>query len=272
MKNKLSELNDYIKSCGKVLVAYSGGIDSSFMLKLCSEAVGRKNVLAVTGASETFTDIELSGAKKFAKSIGVEHVVITTNEIDNPDFRSNTPLRCYHCKKEFYTKIAEVAKKRGFKYIFDGSNSDDTSDYRPGRKAAQEAGVISPLIKFGISKLELRKLARKMGIKMWDKPSNPCLASRVPYGEEITQGKLDMIHKGETFLRKNGFRNVRVRHHGKVARIEVPEKEILKLMKEPLRSNILKEFKKYGFTWTSVDLKGYRTGSLNEVLGLKKRG
>jgi uncharacterized protein len=270
MKNKVNKLNSYIKSCGKVMVAYSGGIDSSFVLKLCVDAIGRENVLAVTGASETFTDVELAGAKKFAKSVGVEHVIVTTREIDNPDFRSNPPLRCYHCKKEFYTKLAEVAKKRGYKYIFDGSNKDDTSDYRPGRKAAKEIGIISPLIKFGIDKAELRTLARKMGIRIWDKPSNPCLASRVPYGEEITEEKLGMIYKAETFLRNNGFKNVRVRHHGKLARIEVPEKEISKLIKEPLRSRIIKELNKIGFTWVSLDMKGYRTGSLNEILGLKK--
>ncbi|HBC86986.1 MAG TPA: ATP-dependent sacrificial sulfur transferase LarE [Lentisphaeria bacterium] len=270
MKNKINALNAYIKSCGKVMVAYSGGIDSSFMLKLCVEAVGRKNVLAVTGASETFTDVELSGAKKFAKSVGVGHVIVTTREIDNPDFRSNPPLRCYHCKKEFYTKLAEVAKKCGFKYIFDGSNKDDTSDYRPGRRAAQEIGIISPLIKFGIDKAELRRLAKKMGIRIWDKPSNPCLASRVPYGEEITEEKLGMIYKAETFIRSRGFKNIRVRHHGKLARIEVPENEIIKLLKEPLRSKIIKELNKIGFAWVSVDMKGYRTGSLNEILGLKK--
>ena len=253
MTNKINDLYHYIKECGRVMVAYSGGIDSSFVLKVCVETLGRKNVLAVTGASETFTDVELAGAKKFAKSVGVEHVVVTTREIDNPDFRSNPPLRCYHCKKEFYTKLAEVAKKRGFKFIIDGSNKDDTSDYRPGRKAAQEIGVISPLIKFGIDKAQLRRLARKMGIKIWDKPSNPCLASRVPYGEEITEEKLGMIHGAETFLRKKGFRNVRVRHHGKLARIEVPEKEIIKLIREPLRSQIIRELGRIGFTWRSEE-------------------
>ena len=270
MKNKINELNALIKDCGKVLVAYSGGIDSSFVLKLCVEQVGKENVLAVTGASETFTEIELDNAADFAKSIGVEHAVVTTREIDNPDFRSNPPLRCYHCKKEFYSKIAKLAKKRGFKYIFDGSNKDDLSDYRPGRKAAEELGIISPLIKFGLTKKEVRELSKKMGIKIWDKPSNPCLASRVPYGEEITEKKLEMIFKAEKFLKDNGFINVRVRHHGKLARIEVPEKEIIKLLKEPLKSAIIKEFTSIGFTWVSIDIKGYRTGSLNEILDLKK--
>lgn len=272
MKNKINELRAYIKDCGKVIVAYSGGIDSSFVLKLCVEQIGRENVLAVTGASETFTEIELDNATDFAKSIGVGHAVVTTREIDNPDFRSNPPLRCYHCKKEFYSKLAELAKKRGFKYIFDGSNKDDLSDYRPGRKAAEEFGIISPLIKFGLTKKEVRELSRKMGMKIWDKPSNPCLASRVPYGEEITEKKLEMIFKGEKFLKDRGFINVRVRHHGKLARIEVPEKEIIKLLREPLKSDLIKEFTSIGFTWVSIDIKGYRTGSLNEILDLKNKG
>jgi uncharacterized protein len=266
MKNKLSKLNTFIIKCGKVMVAYSGGIDSSFVLKLCVEQIGKENVLAVTGASETFTEIELDNATDFAKSIGGEHAIVTTREIDNPDFRSNPPLRCYHCKKEFYSKLAELAKKRGFKYIFDGSNKDDLSDYRPGRKAAEEFGIISPLMKFGLTKKEVRELSKKMGIKIWDKPSNPCLASRVPYGEEITEKKLEMIFKAEKFLKDNGFINVRVRHHGKLARIEVPEKEIVKLLKEPLKNAIISEFTSIGFTWVSIDIKGYRTGSLNEAL------
>ncbi|MEI6421854.1 MAG: ATP-dependent sacrificial sulfur transferase LarE [Lentisphaerota bacterium] len=266
MRNKILKLNAFIKDCGKVMVAYSGGIDSSFVLKLCANQLGERNVLAVTGASETFTEIELDNAVDFAKSIGVEHAVIMTREIDNPDFRSNPPLRCYHCKREFYLKLAELAKERGFKYIFDGSNKDDLSDYRPGRKAAEEFGIISPLVKFGLTKNEIRELSRELGIKIWDKPSNPCLASRVPYGEEITEKKLDMIFKAEKFLKGRGFINVRVRHHGKLARIEVPENEIIKLLQEPLRNEIINEFASIGFTWTSVDIKGYRTGSLNESL------
>ena len=266
MKNNLSKLNEFIKDCGRIMVAYSGGIESSFVLTLCVDQVGKENVLAVTGASETFTEVELDNAVDFAKSVGVEHAVVTTREIDNPDFRSNPPLRCYHCKKEFYSKLAELAKKRGFKYIFDGSNKDDLSDYRPGRKAAAEFGIISPLIEFGLTKQEVRELSKKMGIKIWDKPSNPCLASRVPYGEEITEKKLEMIFKSEKFLKDNGFINVRVRHHGKLGRIEVPEKEIIKLLKEPLKSAIIKELTSIGFTWVSIDIKGYRTGSLNEAL------
>jgi uncharacterized protein len=196
----------------------------------------------------------------------VKHVVIRTRELKNRDFSSNPPLRCYHCKKEFFSKAGKAAEKFGAGRIFDGSNNDDLRDYRPGRRAAEEAGVESPLAKFAFSKDEIRALAKKYGIKAWNRPSSPCLASRVPYGEEITGEKLKMIYEAEKFLKGKGFSDLRVRHHGKLARIEVPEGQIQKLIKEPLRTQIIKKFKAIGFTWISADLSGYRTGSLNEAL------
>ncbi|MDP2800043.1 MAG: ATP-dependent sacrificial sulfur transferase LarE, partial [Deltaproteobacteria bacterium] len=168
MEKKITRLKDFIRNCGRVAVAYSGGIDSSLVLKLCIDVLGRKNVLAVTGRSETFTNVELEEARKFARAVGARLIVITTREIDNPDFRSNPPSRCYHCKKEFYSMLSELAAKRGFSCIFDGSNSNDLLDYRPGRKAVEEFGIISPLIKFGLDKAEVRKAAKKMGLAIWD--------------------------------------------------------------------------------------------------------
>ncbi len=271
MSGKIENLKRYIGGTGKAAVAFSGGVDSSLMLKLCSEVLGKENVVAITGVSETYTDFELGSAAKFAEKLGVKHVVIRTKELANPDFSSNPPLRCYHCKKEFFTKAEKAAKDFGARCILDGSNNDDLKDYRPGRKAAQEAGVESPLAKFAFSKDEIRALAKKHGIKAWNRPSSPCLASRVPYGETITGEKLKMIYEAEKFLKDKGFKELRVRHHGKLARIEVPPGEIAALLKEPLRTQIIRKMKALGFTWTSADLSGYRTGSLNEALNLPKK-
>ena len=264
MKYKIEQLNEFIRSRGRVIVAYSGGVDSSLVLKLCADLLGSGNVIAVTAVSETYTDIELRNSEHFAEMIGVEHVVLNTKELANPDFKFNSPLRCYYCKRELFSKIAVFARKSGIRHIFDGSNADDLDDYRPGKKAAAEFGVESPLAQFGFSKEEVRKMAKSIEVPSWNKPSNPCLASRIPYGDEITEDKLRMVRLAEKTIRDKGFQNVRVRHHGKIARIEVPQNEIAELLGEPLKTHIINSLKNIGFTWVSVDMEGYRTGSLNE--------
>ncbi len=256
----------------KVMLAFSGGVDSTLLLRVAVDVLGVENVIAVTGLSETFTQAELDTASSITKSLSVCHLTFKTEEMQNPEFRKNGPLRCYHCKKEFFVELEKIAAENGADAVLDGSNSDDLNDYRPGRKAAAESGVISPFIICGISKEEIRALAKEYDIPVWNKPANPCLASRVPYGEEITQEKIDKIFKGETFLREHGFRNLRVRIHGEsLAKIEAEPADIVKLFCEPLKTELTKAFKSFGFTWISVDIEGYRTGSMNETLSTEEK-
>ncbi len=268
---RLRKLHTVITAYGKALVAFSGGADSSLLLKVCVDVLGAGKVLAVTAASETYTSEELVHAEKFAKKLGVEHVVSRTDELSNPEFSSNTPRRCYHCKSEFYGKVVELARMRRFAHILDGSNVDDQGDYRPGREAAIEHGVRSPLIEAGLGKNDVRELSKSLGLKTWDKPANPCLASRFPYGETITAEKLAMVEKAEAVLQKHGFRGARVRHHGRIARIEVAPEELERLVRGDVRVDISARLKKIGFTWVSADLDGYRMGSLNEALDDKSK-
>ena len=184
MRYKTEQLSEFIRSRGRVVVAYSGGVDSSLVLKLSADLLGNGNVIAATAVSETYTEIELKNSEHFAEMIGVEHVVLNTKELANPDFKFNSPLRCYYCKRELFSKIAIFARKSGITHVFDGSNADDLDDYRPGRKAAAEFGVESPLAQFGFSKEEVRKMAKSIEVPSWNKPSNPCLASRIPYGDD----------------------------------------------------------------------------------------
>lgn len=261
---KLELLRAKISKLKKVIVAFSGGVDSTFLLKVCADVLGNQNVIAVTANSETYPPEELRAAKEFAKRLGVAHFVIRTNELCNPNFYRNSPNRCYFCKKELVKKLKRVAEEQGIKYILEASNSDDLKDYRPGRKALEEEEVLSPLLDF--SKEEIRKLSKKMGLPTWNKPSQPCLASRFPYGIRITKEALNMVRKAETFLKKLGFKNVRVRHHEALARIEVDRRQIKKLVSEKVVKLLAAHFKKLGYIWVAVDIEGYRQGSLNEVL------
>jgi uncharacterized protein len=264
-EEKLEVLKRIIGRHDRAVVAFSGGVDSSLVLKVSSDVLGTGNVVAVTGTSETYTRAELGDAERTAKLFGVEHVVIETAELSDPKFVSNDERRCYHCKREFYARVFAFAGARGVSTVFDGSNVDDERDYRPGREAAKEFGVVSPLAEAGLGKEDVRHLLRAGGYEFWNKPSNPCLASRVPYGSAITRDKLAAIEAGEAFLVENGFSNVRVRHHGGVARIEAPPSDIERLSGEDMRARIVERFKKLGFHWVAVDLEGYRTGSLNEM-------
>ena len=225
-EEKLEKLSELIQSCGRVMVAFSGGVDSAFLLAFCVNDLGKENVIAATGSSETYTPDELIFARKTAGELGVKHIIIETDELADECFSTNNDQRCYYCKNHFYASLGNVARAEQVNAVLDGNNSDDAGDYRPGRKAAAEHGVLSPLMDAGLTKDEIRRHSRAMGLRSWDKPANPCLASRVPYGSTITRDKLDAIARAEAFIRSLGFRIVRVRHHDMIARVEVPAEDL----------------------------------------------
>jgi uncharacterized protein len=263
---KLNKLRDILSGSGKAIIAFSGGVDSTFLLKVCADVLGKENTIAVTASSETYTAGELSYAGVMASELGVKHIILRTNELKDENFSSNPPDRCYYCKKSFITEIFILAEKMGIKHVLDGSNFDDESDYRPGSRASAELGIESPLRDAGLTKNDIREISKSMGLSSWDKPSSPCLASRIPYGERITEEKLEMVGKAEEFLKSLGFSTVRVRHHGRIARIEITERDFGAILNAGTRRAIIEHLKKSGFTWISVDLEGYRMGSLNETL------
>lgn len=262
---KLIKLEDILREMRSVLIAYSGGVDSTFLLKVASDVLGDK-ILAVTAVSPTYTQAEHKQACALAESVGVRHITISTNELEDANFCENPPERCYYCKRELFGKLREIADGEGIKFIVDGSNLDDCLDFRPGRKAGAENNIRSPLLEARISKEEVRILSRNMGLETWDNPSAACLASRFPYGEKITQEKLTRVEKAEDTLRSLGFKQLRVRSHGNIARIEVDADSIQKISEPETRAKIIGEFKIIGFTYVTVDLAGYRTGSMNEPL------
>jgi uncharacterized protein len=264
-EEKKEKLIGYLKSKGSVAVAFSGGVDSSFLLKCAAEALGDK-VLAVTACSSTYPERELHEATEFAKQYGIRHEIIVSEELDIERFRDNPPDRCYICKNELFTKIIAIAKANGIEYVAEGSNCDDMGDYRPGLIAVKELGVLSPLREAGLNKEEIRQLSKQMGLKTWDKQSFACLSSRIPYGERIDREKLAMIGQAEQFLLDLGFRQLRVRHHGTIARIELSPDEMPRVFTEGLASKIDGKLKSLGFTYVALDLKGYRTGSMNDTL------
>lgn len=268
LREKHTKLIDIIKPMNRACIAYSGGVDSALLLKVCVETLGKKQVLAVTAVSSTYTDSEKAVAADIARRIDVRHILLQTKETHDPDFTENNPERCYYCKKSFYRDLVNVANVYGFAHICDGSNVDDINDYRPGKIAAEEFGIRSPLVEAGFRKEDIRSLSRELGLPGWDRPANPCLASRIPYKNLITSEKLSMIEQSEEFLHTLGFKVVRVRHHGEIARIEVPQDDIERIMEVATRKTIAENLKKFGFNWISVDVEGYRMGSMNEVLNI----
>jgi uncharacterized protein len=248
-----------------LLVAFSGGVDSSFLLAIACHALGDR-VLAVTAHSVIHTEDELEWASLFAERLGVEHTIIESDEMSIPEFISNPSDRCYYCKKSIAAGLRDIADKRGIKNIAHAINTDDYDDFRPGIKAAKEIGLISPLVEAGLSKEEIRFLSREMGIETWDKPSNACLASRIPYGSSVTPDKLRMIDDAERILKDKGFRQARVRHYGTMARIEVEESNIDRFNEVDLRREVVKKFKEIGFKHIAIDLEGYISGSMNRDL------
>ncbi|MCD6447876.1 MAG: ATP-dependent sacrificial sulfur transferase LarE [Thermoplasmata archaeon] len=265
-EEKIKNLKKMIAEMERVLIAFSGGVDSTFLLKICVDILGKENVIAVTASSPTHQMDEMEEAKKIAQFFGVKHVIIHTDEMENEAFVTNPVERCYFCKKELFSKLKEIAAEYGIKYVLDASNGDDAFDYRPGMKAARELGIKSPLLEAGITKEEIRKFSKEMGLPTATKPSQACLASRFPYGEKITEEKLKMVAEAEKFLKELGFKVVRVRHHGKIARIEVDKNEIARIMEEGIRKKIYERLKEIGYTWVCLDLMGYRSGSMNEAI------
>lgn len=268
---KFDKLKDILGSMGRVLVAFSGGVDSTFLLRVARDVLSG-NVLAVVAASETYPEKEREEAVRLAQKLRVSYKVIETKELDTVDFASNPPQRCYFCKKELFSKLKELADSEGIPYILDGSNYDDRVDFRPGAKAAEELGIRSPLKEAGLKKSEIRRLSRRFNLPTWDKPSLACLSSRFPYYTEIDRKSLRQVARAEAFLKKLGFKQVRVRHHDKTARIEIEPQEFSKIMARKVREEVVKSFKKFGYVYITLDLNGYRTGSMNEVLpsSLKK--
>lgn len=261
--SKLKNLKEILKSLESVVIAYSGGVDSTFLSKVAFDVLG-DNALAVTVKSEVHPDWEFREARELARELGFKHKTIKACALDIPQFSDNPPDRCYYCKKEILVKLKEVAEEQGFRHVIEGSNFDDVGDHRPGMRAVDEAGVRSPLREAGLTKAEIRELSKRMGLPTWDKPSFACLASRFPYGSRITQKKLTAVDEAESFLRNLGIRQLRVRDHDQMARIEVPKEDMKALLEN--REQIVKRFKELGYSYVTMDLHGYRSGSMNEVL------
>lgn len=266
LAEKADKLAAIVRSRPRALVAFSGGVDSTLLLRICRDVLGPGNVVAVTGVSPTYTAEELAAARAAARGLGVEHVLIETGELDCAAFAANPPDRCYHCKGELFDRILDLARRRGLAAVYDATNTDDLADYRPGRRATEERGILSPLVLAGFSKKDVRALSRRLGLASWDKPANPCLASRIPYGTPITAEALDRVRAGEKFIRKLGFPVVRLRHHDRLARIEVPAADIPRLMKPATARRIAARLRRLGYLWIALDVEGFRTGSLNRAV------
>lgn len=261
--NKLKKLENILKKMGSVLVAYSGGLDSTFLLKV-AVSVLKDKVLAITANSPTYPPQELACAKKMAAALGARHRIIKTYELKNKRFLANPINRCYFCKKELFRKLKDIAEKSKLNFVVDASNTSDKKDFRPGHKAKAELKIRSPLEEAGFSKEDIRLFSKKLGLGTWNKPAMACLASRIPYGRKITSSILSRVNKAESFLRQLGFRQVRLRHYNGLCRIEVFKDDIPKLINQ--HHLIVEKLKGLGYNYVTVDLEGYRTGSLNEVI------
>ena len=266
LQAKHDQLKKSFEAMERVLVAYSGGVDSSLLLKVAGDVLGARNVLAVTALSPLYPEREVAIAKRVAQAVGVRHLLIESNELEIEGFSKNPVNRCYYCKRELFEKLMDLAKAEGIRFVVEGSTLDDEKDHRPGRAAVRELGIRSPLQEALFTKEEVRQLSRTLGLPTWDKPSFACLASRFPYGEEITPEGLKMVDEAEGFLFGLGFKQVRVRHYQNLARIEILAEEMERLMDQNLRETVVNSLKKIGYKYVTLDLQGFRSGSMNEVL------
>lgn len=264
-QNKLVALRQLISSLDRGLVAYSGGVDSSLIAQVAHECLGDQ-ALAVTAASPSLLPEELEDAQMQAAVIGIAHQVVKTNELDNPEYRANPVNRCYFCKSELHDTLKPLAQQLGYPYVLDGVNADDLQDYRPGIQAAQERGARSPLAELGITKLEVREIAKHLGLAVWNKPAQPCLSSRFPYGEEISINKLHRVGRAEIYLQQLGYQQLRVRSIGDTARIELPAESIGQFASSSQLPAIVKALQELGFAFVTLDLEGFASGKLNRVL------
>lgn len=264
--DKYARLQGLLREMERVVVGFSGGVDSTMLLRAAIETLGADNVLAVIGDSESYPSREFAEAKRLAEEMGARYQVVQSEELSDPRYAANPSNRCYYCKSDLFGRLVAIAQAEGFSAVLDGNNADDLGDWRPGQQAGRELGVRSPLMEVGMTKAEVREVSRAFGLSTWDKPSFACLSSRIPYGTPITKDSLSTIEGAEDFLRDLGFAQVRVRHHDDLARIEVPAADIPRLLDPALRETITARLCEIGYKYVTVDLLGYRTGSMNEVL------
>lgn len=270
LETRLDLLRAILRDAGSVCIGYSGGVDSAFLAVFAVQAIGPANVLAVTALSESYPDVQRRTADEVAERFGVPHVTVRTDELNDPRYAANPVNRCYFCKTELWDRLVEVAKERAIAIVVDGSNADDASDHRPGAQAAREHGVRSPLQEAGLTKQDIRVASHALGLPTWDQPASPCLASRLPYGLAVTSERLRQVEDAESLLRRHGFREFRVRHHGDAARVEVAPAEMVRAlsMAEPIAAAL----RAFGFERVLLDVEGYRRGALNESLPLAPAG
>ena len=265
---KEQQLRETFRALGSVIVAYSGGVDSSYVAYIANAELGPR-AICITGQSASLPSYQQAEIDRVVAQFGFHHEVIQTEELENPSYSANNADRCYFCKDELYTKLEAIAVSRGIECIVDGSTTDDLGDYRPGRKAATQHAVRSPLIEVGLSKSEVRELSRRAGLPTWDKPASPCLSSRIAYGTTVTIERLSKVDRGEEILREFGFKEFRVRHHDTLVRLEIAPAELDRALRKEVIEQLAKRFRELGFKYVTLDLEGFRSGSMNEVLPIR---